>query len=117
MSRLKGIYRRHWYANQILYKKLQKILQLLQTSGIKTILLADTAILAKYYQDYGSRSLYNINLLIHPEDVDKTVNLLSKIGWNTITDFSSTNYLFPIKLRDSSKAKLNLQGYIFLLSG
>lgn len=80
-GRLKGVYRRTWCENQVLFQKLAAIVFCFQDAGIDTLLLKDAALNLRYYQDYGLRMLNSLELLVHPTDALAAMNLLHKIGW------------------------------------
>ncbi|MDZ8188159.1 MAG: nucleotidyltransferase family protein [Nostoc sp. ChiSLP02] len=82
---IKGIYRRTWYANQLLFSKIQPILQTFYETGIKILMLADIALISNYYQDYGHRPVYAIDLFIPSLDIDKAIKLLANLGWKKVT--------------------------------
>jgi Uncharacterised nucleotidyltransferase len=84
MGRLKGVYRRTWVENQVLFQVLSAIFQSFKEKGIKTLLLKDAALNLHYYLDNGLRMIPNVELLIHPSDALMGINLLQNIGWKAI---------------------------------
>lgn len=81
IGRLKGVYRRTWVENQVLFQAIAPILQSFQKAEIKTILLKDAALNLHYYRDNGLRMMPNLELLIHPSDALMGINLLQNLGW------------------------------------
>jgi hypothetical protein len=81
MSRLKGIYRRTWYDNQILFHNAENLLKIFHESNMQTLLLKGTALIPRYYKDYGLRAMQDLDILVHTEDAAKAIALLSRIGW------------------------------------
>ncbi|MBD2691969.1 nucleotidyltransferase family protein [Anabaena catenula] len=84
IGRLKGVYRRTWVENQVLFQAIAPIFQSFQEKGIKTLLLKDAALNLHYYRDNGLRMMPNLEILIHPSDVLMGINLLQNIGWKEI---------------------------------
>lgn len=115
LERLKGIYKRNWYANQILFQKLKVILKNLGNSNIPTILLGDSAIAAGYYQSYSQRVIHQFSLLLHPDDGKLAVSLLQKHGWsvNDRTQFILEKNNLLVLLENESRNKLQLISNIF----
>jgi predicted nucleotidyltransferase len=81
MGRLKGIYKRAWYGNQILLKNLSLILQAFQDAGIKIILSGDVILATIYDREYSGKTIKNYQFLLHPQDTSKAVNCLQKLDW------------------------------------
>lgn len=115
MARLKGIYKRTWYNNQLLIRKLQTVLKAFKQANIETIVNGDAAILSGYCDDSGQFSINDFNLLVHPTDGKKAITILNQLGWNQVEDSSSVfnEQDLSLKLEDKSKTILNLQGRIF----
>lgn len=77
MARLKGIYRRNWYANQLQIKSLNAILSTLADAGIDAIVLGDVAL-----NSHGSNlPISSPHLLIRQEQLDLTFKTLTALNW------------------------------------
>lgn len=115
IARLKGIYKRHWYGNQLLLKKLQDILQALEEEEIATIILGDAAVACSYYQKSFQRPINNFQLLIRPQNGQAAIAILTKLGWQQTSN--SRNVVSPdnlsLQLQDSATDTLNIQGHLF----
>ena len=79
MSKFKGVYRRTWYENQILFHKMSVLLRSFHDAGIATMILKDAALVLLHYKDYGLRPMSHINVLVRIKDALRAVNLLSKM--------------------------------------
>lgn len=110
LARLKGIYKRSWYGNQLLLKKLQSIVRALQTAKIDTIVLGDAAIVAGYGAALCKHTFFDINLLIHPVHLEKAINILNRLGWNLI-NYSRKDLYW--QFQDTSPTNLQLLGQLF----
>ena len=115
MARLKGIYKRTWYNNQLLLKKLQNILEAFQESNIDTIVNTDAAIVTAYCENYSQLAINDFNLLLHPSDRKKAIAILSKLGWSQVEASSSVinEQDLSLKFKDESTTILNLVARIF----
>lgn len=80
-ARLKGVYRRTWCENQVIFKHLTEILQEFQAASIPSLLIKDAALCLLHYSDIGERTIHNFELLVNPQDALKAMNILSKMGW------------------------------------
>ena len=106
MARLKGIYRRNWYANQLQLKRLYHLLANLQEMGIEAMMLGDAAL----FQVVGSyRQISNFQLLVRAHDLERAIRHLSDLNWQSYGDRSSTF----IHLQDDCQHSLYLQGRLF----
>jgi hypothetical protein len=90
-ERLKGIYRRTWFENQILSRQAIKLLELFYSEGIKTIILKGFALIHFYYKDYGLRPMSDFDILVPTNQAVEAVNFIRKLGW-------TSEYKFPEKI-------------------
>jgi hypothetical protein len=81
LEKFKGVYRRTWYKNQILFHKMHSILGLLEGTGIKTMILKGASLVLLYYKDYGLRPMMDFDVMVQAADVECAVEVLSKAGW------------------------------------
>ncbi len=115
MVRLKGVYKRRWYENKIVFAKLTTILGEFQKGGIKTLLLKDAALAIHYCQDNGCRYIYHLDILVSPTDASAAIALLKNMGWqpkNHISEQLISVYQ-GLGFEDNSKYALNLQWHVF----
>lgn len=82
MFTMKGIYRKIWYKNQLLFNHLEFILKKLEQENIFTLVFKGTALVPRYYQDYGKRPVEELELLVPQEQKDLIVTVLQEIGWS-----------------------------------
>lgn len=115
MARLKGVYRRTWSENQVLFHQLTAILSSFQDAGIETLLLKDAALSLHYYEDSGLRMIHNFDIFVNQNDALAAINLLQKIGWmpkgkipNQLLTFSHT-----CGFENKSRQHLNLRWHLF----
>ena len=84
MGRLKGIYRRTWYKNQMLFHTAADVLRLLHQSGIETMVLKGAALTKLYYGDNGLRSMNDFDVLIPTAKRREAIDLLTQSGWRPL---------------------------------
>lgn len=84
-NRLKGVYRRTWYANQLLSRSLASIVQALRQAGIESLALGDTALSYSIYPDYGYRPVYQFHLFVLQGQTENAIKTLRSLGWETLT--------------------------------
>ncbi|MCP2727291.1 nucleotidyltransferase family protein [Limnofasciculus baicalensis] len=113
--RLKGVYKRRWYENKIVFAKLTTILTVFQEAGIKTLLLKDAALATHYCQDNGCRYIYHLDILVSPADASAAIALLKNMGWQPKTHISERliSVYQGLGFEDKSKYPLNLQWHVF----
>jgi hypothetical protein len=105
LPRLRGIYRRTWYANQLAIKLLKEILSSLGEVKVEAIIIGDAANLDKFY---GDRPISSLQLLVHAEHFEIAIQKLQGLGWIIVR---SANQQF-IELRGSSERSPTLPLYI-----
>ncbi len=85
MGTWKGIRRRAWYQNRMLFHKMAPVAGELQKAGIETMLLKGGALALQYYPDPGLRPMRDLNILIPEKRALDALNLMKKGGWSLTT--------------------------------
>ena len=81
-EKCKGIYRRNWLVNQMLWKKTTLLFCSLQQQGIQTIvLLKGIALILEHYRDFGVRVIGDIDFMVPLSDAAAVGDLLQSFGW------------------------------------
>lgn len=80
-KRLKGIYRRSWYKNQLHLKNFQDILANFNQENICPIILGDLVMATQYYQQIAHRPINTYELFVLPNQVNLAIEKLEKLGW------------------------------------
>jgi hypothetical protein len=104
MARLKGIYRRNWYANQLQLKRLNIVLSHLKSVGIEAIVLGAAALCHEHY-----RSISSLQLSIRATEMEAAVRHLTALNWHLVSAAAYT----PVHLQDDRNQSLYLQGHLF----
>jgi hypothetical protein len=107
IARLKGIYRRNWYANKLRLNHLKAILSHLKSGEIEAIVLGKASFCPYQVENY--RSVDSFHLLVRSHELEGAVRKLVEIDWQ-ITNSSSKTF---IHLQDSQQYSLYIQGHLF----
>ncbi|MCT7975621.1 nucleotidyltransferase family protein [Laspinema olomoucense] len=83
LVKLKGVYRRTWCENQLIFKHLSEILQQFKSASIPSLLIKDAALCLLHYSDIGERMINNFEILVGSQDAVKAMTLLAKMGWKS----------------------------------
>ncbi len=81
--RIKGVYRRTWYANQWCTRLAAVAFSALGGAGIPAA-LGGAAAVQDLYAGPGERPIGQIELLVAPADVTRTAEALGRIGWQPV---------------------------------
>ncbi len=81
VQRLKNLHQQSWYKNQVLFQEVAKVITAFRASGIETMLLKGVPLAVLCYQDEGARPMADVDVLVKPADVQASVALLRRCGW------------------------------------
>jgi len=81
MAILKGVRRKVWCRNQLLFKHAAPAVQALCQAGIDVMFLKGTALTLNYYQDYGLRPMGDFDMMVRFKDVAAAMEILREKGW------------------------------------
>lgn len=82
VERIHGVYRYHWYRNQLLMRRGALALDALHDAGITTMLLKACALIPLYYKNPAARPMDDVDVLVPTPDARKAMQVLEKLGWN-----------------------------------
>jgi len=77
---LRGVYRRVWYQNQMLFSEMVPVLKALYELKLDCMLLEGAALTLTQYRDTGLRPIHDFVVMVPPEHGDRTVSSIVKIG-------------------------------------
>ncbi len=86
LGRLKGIYRRAWYQNQVLIQHAASAIAELRRAGIETMVLKGTAIMELHYHDHGIRPMHDVDILVPTGLAYRAVEVIQRAGWRPYPD-------------------------------
>lgn len=81
LPKLKGIYRRAWYANQLALRPLARLTASLKEAGIPCLLVGAAALGQSVYPEIALRPVDFLRLLVPQEQVVGAVERLLTVGW------------------------------------
>jgi hypothetical protein len=81
LPKLRGLYRRTWYLNQLLLDRLKGAVETVQRGGGDPLLVSSWELPLRYYGDLGLRAVAAVHLLVGPENVARAARALSDEGW------------------------------------
>jgi hypothetical protein len=78
---LKQRYLLTWRENQRLHHQAAPLLHALEQAGIAAVVLKGLALVARFYRDPGLRPMSDVDVLVHPSDVDRASEVATSLGW------------------------------------
>ncbi|MCX6714776.1 MAG: nucleotidyltransferase family protein [Candidatus Uhrbacteria bacterium] len=76
VGRIKGVYRYAWYKNQRLLESTRQVVELLEKQNIPVLLMKGVPLLLTAYKNPGARFSGDIDLLVHPADALRAMEVL-----------------------------------------
>jgi hypothetical protein len=105
MGKFKGVYRRTWYDNQLLFHHVSTLLSSLRDAGIETIVLKGAALALLHYKDSGLRPMNDFDVMVHAEQTSAAIALMRELGWNPMPRS-------PEALTESYLSIVNSHGFV-----
>lgn len=81
LPKLRGIYRRTWYTNQLLLDRLKSTLEAVRAGEGDPLVVSSWELPLRYYGDLGLRQVTALHLLVPPDRVARAARALSDQGW------------------------------------
>jgi hypothetical protein len=81
LVRIKGVYKRTWFQNHLLFKHAQTAIVSLLDLGIETMILKGVAMSVHYYRDVGIRPMDDLDILVRESESQTAVLTMRKLGW------------------------------------
>ncbi|MFP5389111.1 MAG: nucleotidyltransferase family protein [Thermoleophilia bacterium] len=80
-GRLKGLYRRSWSHNQLIFKRAAEAISVLADAGIETLLTKGASLALLSYGDVGVRPMDDVDVLVPLDRTTEAIEALSAAGW------------------------------------
>ena len=80
----KGVYRRAWYRNQLLFRELSGILDTLAEARIDAMLLKGSSLATRYYPNPATRPMVDLDVLVPHGEAVRAIALLQRDGWQPV---------------------------------
>lgn len=81
LKKFRGLKKKTWFKNQILFKTLKDVLISFHAHNIKTMVLKGAALIPLYFEDMSIRPLNDVDILIPQESVLLASKILISSGW------------------------------------
>jgi len=81
-GRIEGLYKRHWYENQLAFAAGEQALAALQSAGIEAVLLKGWPLALRYYADIGARPMSDLDLMVPSNRALAAAGVLEGLGWH-----------------------------------
>lgn len=81
LGKLRGVYRYHWYCNQVLLHDAARAVRALEAAGIPTLVLKGAALAILHYADAGARPMEDVDVLVPRERVHEAMRVLRTGGF------------------------------------
>jgi hypothetical protein len=81
-GRLKGLYRRSWSHNQLIFKRAAEAISVLEQAGIETLIIKGASLALLSYGDVGVRPMDDVDVLVPLERTAAAIDALSEAGWS-----------------------------------
>lgn len=89
MGRLKGTYRLSWVKTHKLFATIAPVVRALQDAGVRVMLLKGAPLVVSYYANHALRPMADVDLLVHPADLDRAIRVAVDNGWHSGVPFSN----------------------------
>ena len=83
LPRLKGVVRRTWYDNLVLFHAVGSALDALEAAGIPAMLLKGVPLALQCYPEVGLRPMADVDMLVEPWRAADAIEVLGGAGWPT----------------------------------
>jgi hypothetical protein len=80
-GRLRGLYRRSWSHNQLLFKRATEAIAALEGAGIGTLVIKGASLAILSYGDVGVRPMDDVDVLVPIERTREAIAALTAVGW------------------------------------
>lgn len=82
LERIKGTYRRTWYANNLLLEGARPAFAELEAAGVESLVLDGAGLGPRYYGDIGLRKIPYVELLVRPGQIAAVRDALGTAGFS-----------------------------------
>lgn len=114
MGKLKGMYRRTWYNNHIIFNKIAGLLRTLHDQGFQTLVLKGAALTVGYYRDHGLRPMQDFDVLVRTKQAPDVIHFLRKIGWTTHLEPAENHlaYRHSLPFKNGTGSSMDLHWHV-----
>lgn len=122
LPKLKGIYRRFWYENQVRFRAAEPLLRGFQQSGIEFMLIKGAALIPLYYRDSGARPMNDVDIIVPETRLAEAMQLMKQHCFSTDAWMPETlgesfrRFRHAISYEDSAGLKVDLHWHALSLA-
>lgn len=80
-GKYRGVQRRTWARNLLLFRHAGALVTLLGEAGITALALKGAAVASRYYPEVSMRPMGDLDLMVRPDELPRTLNVLEAAGW------------------------------------
>jgi len=84
MGTLRGLRRKTWCENRLLFARLAPAAAMLQQAGIPVLVLKGVPLALRYYRDAGLRPMRDLDLLVPEQRAREAIQLFQSAGWREL---------------------------------
>jgi hypothetical protein len=110
-GRLKGLYRRSWTHNQLIFKRAAEAIGVLEAAGISTLVTKGASLAILSYADVGVRPMDDVDVLVPIDHTADAIEVLSAAGWSPDHDdplaWTGVHHSLGFAGRDSGNVDLH----------
>lgn len=82
LQRMKGMYRKSWSKNHILFQQAGMVLEKLAGAGVPTLVLKGIPLTLNVYKNYATRPMSDMDIMVPYIQAERSINLLLNDGWS-----------------------------------
>ncbi len=122
LPKLRGIYRRFWYENQVRFRAAEALLRAFQQSGIETMLIKGAALIPLYYRDSGARPMNDVDIVVPERRLAEAMELMKQYRFSTDAWIPETlgegflRFRHAISYEDNAGLKVDLHWHALYLA-
>jgi Uncharacterised nucleotidyltransferase len=96
MPRLRGLYRKSWLRNTVVFEHGLRALRSLRAAGVDSILLKGAA-LSVVYEDPAQRPMEDIDVLVRSGELLRAIDRLEEVGWRPVLEIGDPEAFFAFR--------------------
>ena len=99
LMKLKGVNRRAWCENHMVFRRMAPVLAEFHKAGFSTMLLKGAALTLLHYGDFGLRPMQDLDVLVPEEQALDVISFLEGRGWRrtTLSSVSLTDFFLSFR--------------------
>ena len=115
LMRFKGAYRKIWCETHQLFHETAGAVRALEQAQIDTMLLKGAPLVLRYYKNYATRAMYDLDILVRPECARDAIATLERAGWtrNASTHEEDLKYRHAMQFFNAAGRELDLHWHVF----